>query len=790
MERFKSITIILLLAFAVPASAVQTKPASVLLQEGLYAEEIEGNLEAAIKVYERILKEFPKNRPVDAKALLHIGLSYEKLGRSEARKAYERVLREYADQPEAVSAARVRLTTLGQQEGGQGPIVRRVWADAADSYLQGAPSPDGRYLSCVWDGDLAIRDLATGQNRRLTNEGLVGKGWASNSVFSPDGKQLAYTWWNDEKGDDELRVVGVDGSEPRVIHHRSLEEKTSLHRPAGWSPDGKHILALGAKDGSPQILLVPPEDGPVRVLTTLPKKSHPFWIHYGGGFSANLSPNGQFVAYTFFPRDDSGTRDIWAVAVDGSGETPLVEDPADDIVLGWAPDGKCVVFASDRTGSMGIWTIQVAEGKPQGAPKLLKAEIGQFYPLGMARNGSLYYGVFSGGNNIYVAPFNPQNGNVSGQPAVAIQRHWGSNWAPAFSPDGSYLACVSSGPAVRNDGYFNAPYSFLIRSIETGEVRELSLELKKFDVRSLCWSPDGRSLLGIGITDTEPGHDARMYGYGTALKIDIETGDITIPIERGSSPKWAPDGKTIFDIRRGSRGWGILRHDLTARSKWEANVSPGWSRTILNRLDKNKDGELTDDELAEAEVPERIIATQLKLDKNKDGKLTKEELSDVSERFREGLDANGDGVATRNELETYASRYAGRTWMFRAVGAISGLAVSPDGKQLAFADHEAGMLKVMSVNGGQPQELAKVEGQTSITWTPDGTHLVYTNVWGPGPAWRIPAEGGEPQKLDLDMYAVDHISFHPNGRQIAFRGKREPDKREVWVLENFLPESK
>jgi len=320
MERFKSITIILLLAFAVLASAAQTKPASVLLQEGLYAEQIEGNLEAAIKVYERILKEFPKNRPVAAKALLHIGLSYEKLGRSEARKAYERVLREYADQPEAVSAARVRLTTLGQQEGGQGPIVRRVWADAADSYLQGAPSPDGRYLSCVWDGDLAIRDLATGQNRRLTNEGLVGKGWASNSVFSPDGKQLAYTWWNDEKGDDELRVVGVDGSEPRVIHHRSLEEKTSLHRPAGWSPDGKHILALGAKDGSPQILLVPPEDGPVRVLTTLPKKSHPFWIHYGGGFSANLSPNGQFVAYTFFPRDDSGTRDIWAVAVDGSGE--------------------------------------------------------------------------------------------------------------------------------------------------------------------------------------------------------------------------------------------------------------------------------------------------------------------------------------------------------------------------------------------------------------------------------------------------------------------------------------
>jgi tetratricopeptide (TPR) repeat protein len=195
MERFKGITIILLLAFAMLASAVQTKPASVLLQEGLYAEEIEGNLEAAIQVYERILKHFPKDRPVAAKALLHIGLSYEKLGRGEARKAYERVLREYADQPEAVSAARVRLTTLGQQEADQGPVVRQVWADAADPKFTGAPSPDGKYLSYVdWEtGDLAIHELATGNNRRLTSEGWE-KGWAQHSVFSPDSKYVACRW--------------------------------------------------------------------------------------------------------------------------------------------------------------------------------------------------------------------------------------------------------------------------------------------------------------------------------------------------------------------------------------------------------------------------------------------------------------------------------------------------------------------------------------------------------------------------------------------------------------------
>jgi len=104
---------------------------------------------------------------------------------------------------------------------------------------------------------------------------------------------------------------------------------------------------------------------------------------------------------------------------------------------------------------------------------------------------------------------------------------------------------------------------------------------------------------------------------------------------------------------------------------------------------------------------------------------------------------------------------------------------------------KAGMLKVLPVDGGQPRELAKVRGRISITWTPDGSHLVYTNgYWGwgaPVQLWRIRAEGGEPQKLDLEMPYLAHIRFHPDGRQIAFVGKPEGDKSEVWVLENFLP---
>jgi len=50
--------------------------------------------------------------------------------------------------------------------------VRRVWA-GPDTNLPGSPSLDGRFLSFVdsGSGDLVIRDLASGEKRRLTSSG-------------------------------------------------------------------------------------------------------------------------------------------------------------------------------------------------------------------------------------------------------------------------------------------------------------------------------------------------------------------------------------------------------------------------------------------------------------------------------------------------------------------------------------------------------------------------------------------------------------------------------------------
>jgi tetratricopeptide (TPR) repeat protein len=141
---FQSISgVVFALVLVVASSVYGRQSAGVLLQSGLYKEDVNGDLEAAIAIYERVLKEFPKDRPVAAKALLHIGSCYEKMGKQEAQKAYQRLIQEYADQLEPVTQARVRLSKLSSADNKTASAIstRQVWAQAGDAY---APSPDGR----------------------------------------------------------------------------------------------------------------------------------------------------------------------------------------------------------------------------------------------------------------------------------------------------------------------------------------------------------------------------------------------------------------------------------------------------------------------------------------------------------------------------------------------------------------------------------------------------------------------------------------------------------------------
>jgi Tol biopolymer transport system component len=686
--RLSAVTILAALLTASSAIAQKDDQAEVLMQAAHQKQLVEGQLEEAIQLYKRIVQEHAGSRAVAAKALLEMGQCYEKLGNTEARKAYERLVRDYGDQSEAAAQARARLAALSGKIASSSSemVTRRVWA-GPDVDAQGSVSPDGRYLSYVdsTTGDLALRDLVTGKMRHLTNN-TESSGNAFFSTISPDGKQVAYEWYQDGSGD--LRLVGLDGSAPRIFPGGAI--------PTDWSPDGKYVLGVVLRIGTQfpsQIALTSVADGSVRVL----KKFE--WSHPG---KVKFSPDGRYIAYDYPPQQESDNRDIFLLAVDGSGEIPLVEHPAEDELLGWTPDGKHILFASDRSGSMSAWILPVVDGKPQGPPELVKQDIGQAQPIGFTRTGSYYYGLEIGTSDIYTAQFDSAAGRVVAQPQKATQRFVGSNFSPAWSPDGQFLAYVS----IRRQGLFEHDVISIL-SLKTGEERDLSPNLLEL-WGPIQWSPDGRSILVPG-KDKKIQHglhlvDAQTGEFRSALKSDLDS-DI-------SHPAWFPDGK-------------------------------------------------------------RLLYTDIR---GESGMIT-------------------EAVVVR-DLQT-----GQKTELFRPTRGlkIDDIALSPDGRQVALTllekETRSSVLKVLPVAGGEASELVRAkEPETivgdSLSWSSDSQYIVFgkgrsTSREPKTQLLAISSHGGEPHALGLAMDSVGSLSFDPSGHHVAFSAGSA--KREVWVMENFLP---
>lgn len=516
------IAILTLLVFGFGSIALQN--GYDLFQKALAKERAEGNLEEAIALYQKVIEE-SKDESLAAKAQLRIGICYEKLGQKKAKQAqeaFQKVLDNYPRQTEIVRTARQKLSGILKaqsviEKGDTEFKIRKIW-EGADVDITGSVSPDGKYVSYadLKSGDLAVRELATGQKRRLTTN-PDSSAWTGSSVFSPDGKQIAFAWsvW-----DTELRVIGLDGSNLRTL------ARNSDIQPAGWTPDGRHILAIDSiADKTYRIVLVSVTDGAIHPLKTLGAQTPRSWMSF--------SPDGRYIVYDLPQQEDSNDCDIFLLAADGTRETRLIEHPSNDYVLGWTPDGTRLLFASNRTGSVGAWIIQVGDGQPQGRPELVKQDLGVIRSLGITKNGTFFFGNYAQmTREVCLANLDPTTQKVVGAATPLSQPFSVDSSSPDWSSDGKFLAFRTT----RISGLATTPSVFIsIRSLETGEARELSPSMKSFYL--VKWSPDGRSLLLVGTNDKSQ--------FGLHI-VDAQTGNLTATVLDGYWGSWSPDGKAIY----------------------------------------------------------------------------------------------------------------------------------------------------------------------------------------------------------------------------------------------------
>jgi Tol biopolymer transport system component len=500
-----------------------------LFQKGLVQERVKGDLDEAIKVYERIIVKFPNNRPIVAKALLHIGLCYEKMGKQEAQKAYRRLIKEYTDQPEPVQIARERLQQLDAGASGakaNGPTYRLAF----DSKIAGMPvkeggrrfldfSPSGdRIVFVIQDNKLYIAD-ETGSVIRPLLEGFAPWEQFAWPRWSPDGRQIAYTAWREvtlDSGEKDsmfaLFVLSPDGGTPRQI----IPERESGFDWLRWTSDSKHLTYLDrggvytlALDGS-QVRSIPRKDLPGR---------------YRGRFGdAGYSPNGRWLAYCAFMKDPSEeyTTDVWIVPAAGGQAQALRHSPGDRKYPTWAPDGRTLYFVCGTADTGNIWKVAIdpetglQREEPQQVTFFNDAEI--VFPKVLRDGDQIAFEMERSSTSIHVANGSPPYESRALARCIAV--------SPEVSPDGQTIYYVA-------DGIFAVPR-------EGGTPRRLTKTHP-----TPCHYSAGFHLSGDGLT------------LAYTAKLDEGSGLFTLPVsggapqllvkitELGAVPQWSPDGSQL-----------------------------------------------------------------------------------------------------------------------------------------------------------------------------------------------------------------------------------------------------
>jgi Tol biopolymer transport system component len=526
-----TITALMIAMMLLAGSAVgpQQRQQDVDLQSAIRTETVDGDLSAAIKKYRAIVERYAQDRAIVATALVRMAECYQKLGDAEARRIYERVLRDYAEQQDAVVLARSRLVTTEPTVRDQAAVMRKAWT----GYSGGTISPDGRFLTSAGNFNTVVllHDLASGRDRPLTvapdfSSGLQAAG-TYTSAISRDGAHAVFNWCVPDTC--ELRTVSL--RENGIPTPRRLFRNTDIDyiAPMDWSPDGKWIaVGIQRKDRTGQIGLVAVTDGTLRVLKS---------VDWRGPTRMFFSTDSRDVAFDLHVDDTTDQRDVFVLAVDGSRELAAVAHASNDVVMGWTPDGKYLLFASDRTGSMSLWSLAFTGGRPEGMPELVKANIGNVQSLGLTNRGALYMQVAASNQDIHLASIDFATGKQIGPIERPIQRFTGTNAQPTWSRDGKSLAYVSS----------RARGTFVIgrQSVQTGEISEVELRPGLRYVHGLSWAPDGQ-WFAVWAGD--------LKGRNGIFRIDAESGEVTpLPIQIPENDRltyegffWSPDGGRLY----------------------------------------------------------------------------------------------------------------------------------------------------------------------------------------------------------------------------------------------------
>jgi len=661
-----------------------------LFEKAKFAMETKGDLQAAVKLFQEIVAKYPQEKEYAAKAQLYIGLCYEKLGNSEAVKAYELVLKNFADRPEEVAVARERLAALksGMPSGRSMTTLPKgvVFLEAF------GVSPDGTKIAGLnYDTgeNIVVYDTVTNRTEFVTHlDFSEGSFWADVPVWSPDGKEIAYEQYPNKSGAQgaELRIADLEGKS-RLL----LKTEDGEIWPLEWLPKRSALICVRQhQDRSYAFGLVPLRGGSFRTLC--PVVGGP-WGPWG-----STSPDERYLVFT---EGQPGSKDIRVISIDGEWSRIIVDHPANDDHPLWSPDGKYIVFRSNRQGSVALWGLGMKDGQAEGEPFMIEEMLPRTDLLNWTSQGLAFWKL-NEINDIFIQSIDPETQVLLGKPRLIPYMSPGNNSCLRWSPDGKSIAFVTT--TLDRPGQVH----IVIQPSEGGKAREFLVPVYIWDpsTHTLSWDSEGRRL---GFATFSMNTDKKQ---ASILILDIDRGEWKTYLlsDFPYSPphiEWSLDGMSVFYENRG---------EVTDPGIIERNLETGKQRYVYR---PEQEGNFRFSSLRCSRDHQRLVFHQ----ENRDGPSSMTfydvialeiETGDVKKIYS-GTDGVGAPVWSPD----------GRNLLV-----LSGIKPSIEGegmgRELGIIPVAGGLLKKLKIDINWSTGLGFRHGFVSPDWSPDGKQIAFT----------------------------------------------------------------